>query len=57
MAENQNIEYKQIWKDEYLKIICAFVNAHGGSLYIEPKVEPRWTKIDQTEPKSAVFST
>ncbi len=34
MAENQNIEYKQIWKDEYLKVICAFANAHGGSLYI-----------------------
>ena len=30
MAESQNIEYKSIWKDEYLKWICGFANAQGG---------------------------
>lgn len=30
MNENQNIEYKQIWKDEYLKWIAGFANALGG---------------------------
>ena len=29
MAESQNIEYKTIWKDEYLKWICGFANAQG----------------------------
>lgn len=34
MAENQNIEYKESWRDEYLKWICGFANAHGGKIYI-----------------------
>lgn len=33
-AENQNIEYKESWRDEYLKWICGFANAQGGRLYI-----------------------
>lgn len=28
------MEYKQSWKDEYLKWICGFANAQGGTLYI-----------------------
>ena len=32
--ESQTVEYKQIWKDEYLKTICAFANSDGGILYI-----------------------
>lgn len=34
MAESQNIEYKQNWRDEYLKWICGFANANGGTLFI-----------------------
>ncbi len=34
MEEGQNIEYKRIWKDEYLQWICGFANAQGGKLYI-----------------------
>ncbi len=34
MPENQNIEYKESWRDEYLKWICGFANAQGGSIYI-----------------------
>lgn len=34
MSENQIIEYKSIWKEEYLKWICGFANAQGGTLYI-----------------------
>ena len=33
-TENQNIEFKKVWKDEYLKWICAFANTDGGTLYI-----------------------
>ncbi len=32
--ETQNIEYKQTWKDEYLKWICGFANAQGGAIFI-----------------------
>ena len=28
--EDQNIEYKQSWHDEYLKWIFGFANAQGG---------------------------
>jgi len=34
LAENQNIEYKQSWRDEYLKWICGFANAQGGKIFI-----------------------
>jgi len=32
--ENQNIEFKQSWRDEYIKWICGFANAKGGKIYI-----------------------
>ena len=34
MAESQNIEYKESWRDEYLKWVCGFANAQGGTIYI-----------------------
>ena len=34
MPENQNIEWKESWRDEYLKWICGFANAQGGKIYI-----------------------
>ena len=34
MTEHQDIEYKRIWKDEYLKWICGFANANGGKIFI-----------------------
>ena len=34
MPEQQNIEYKSVWRDEYLRWICGFANAQGGTLYI-----------------------
>ena len=33
-SESQNIEFKQSWRDEYLRWICAFANTDGGTLYI-----------------------
>ena len=32
--ETQTVEYKQIWRDDFLKEICGFANAQGGTLYI-----------------------
>lgn len=34
MPENQNIEWKESWRDEYLKWICGFANAQGGRIYV-----------------------
>ena len=34
MPEQQNIEYKSSWHDDYLKWICGFANAQGGRIYI-----------------------
>ncbi len=34
MKENQNIEWENEWRDEYLKWICGFANAHGGKIQI-----------------------
>ena len=33
-GESQNIEYKQSWRDEYLKWIRRFANAQGGTIFI-----------------------
>jgi len=33
-VENQNIEWKEFWKDEYLRHICAFANAQGGLIEV-----------------------
>lgn len=33
-AESQNVEFKESWRDEYLKWICGFANAQGGHIYI-----------------------
>jgi len=34
MSEQQNIEYKQNWHEEYLKWVCGFANAQGGVIHI-----------------------
>lgn len=34
MNESQNIEWKESWRDDYLKWICGFANAAGGKIYI-----------------------
>jgi ATP-dependent DNA helicase RecG len=32
--ESQIIEWKESWRDEYLRWICGFANAQGGRLII-----------------------
>src|SRR5574344_2847608 len=34
ISESQNIEFKQSWRDEYIKWLSAFGNTDGGKLYI-----------------------
>ena len=33
-GESETVEFKRIWKDEYLKTLCAFANTSGGILFI-----------------------
>lgn len=32
--ESQTVEYKQTWHADYLKWVCGFANAQGGTIYI-----------------------
>ncbi|MDR2423215.1 MAG: putative DNA binding domain-containing protein [Prevotellaceae bacterium] len=32
--ESQSVEYKQNWHDDYLKVVVAFANTSGGTLFI-----------------------
>ena len=34
MIENQHVEWKETWRDQFLKWICGFANAKGGALHI-----------------------
>src|SRR5680860_406321 len=34
MPEQQNTEWKQSWRDEYLQWVSGFANADGGIIYI-----------------------
>lgn len=32
--ESQNVEWKEAWRDEYIRWVCGFANAQGGKLII-----------------------
>ena len=34
MSESQHVEWKESWRDEYLKWVCGFANADGGVLIV-----------------------
>lgn len=34
LQESQIVEFKESWRDEYLKTVCAFANTNGGTFYI-----------------------
>lgn len=34
MKESQHIEWKEAWRDDYLRWICGFANAEAGTLVI-----------------------
>jgi hypothetical protein len=36
--ENQNTEWKETWRDEYIKRVCAFANAQGGGARLIPEL-------------------
>ncbi|MFY9179070.1 MAG: RNA-binding domain-containing protein, partial [Venatoribacter sp.] len=46
LVESQTLEFKQLWKDDYLKTICAFANGKGGQLFIGVNDEGEITGIN-----------
>jgi len=34
-GESETVEFKESWRDEYLKWICGFANAQGGKYTLE----------------------
>jgi ATP-dependent DNA helicase RecG len=47
--ESQDIEYKETWRDEYLKWIGGFANAQGGKIYIGIKDNGEVIGIDNAK--------
>jgi len=35
--ENQQLEWKEVWQDDYMKTLCAFANVSGGTMEIGRK--------------------
>lgn len=35
MKESHTIEFKESWRNEYIKWICCFANAQGRTLFID----------------------
>ena len=48
MPENQNIEWKSKWRDDYLEWICGFANAQGKRIYIGCDDNGRIIGLDNT---------
>jgi ATP-dependent DNA helicase RecG len=49
MKENQSIEWKSVWEDEFLKWICGYANAHGGTIYIGTDDNGKVVGLDKAE--------
>lgn len=49
MSESQNIEWKESWRDEYLKQICGFANAQGGKIYIGMNDDGKGVGVEESK--------
>ncbi len=49
VKEDQNIEFKRVWRDEYMKILCGFANTDGGTLYLGMSDEGIPVGLENTE--------
>ena len=49
MKESQVVEWKESWRDEYLKWICGFANAQGGRLVIGKNDQGKVIGIDMND--------
>jgi ATP-dependent DNA helicase RecG len=46
--ESQNTEWKESWRDEYIKWLCGFANAQGGTLFVGVNDKGRVVGIDNS---------
>ena len=49
MTESQTIEYKESWRDEYIKWISGFANAQGGVLVIGKNDKGKTTGLNNPQ--------
>ena len=47
--ESQTIEFKRLWKDDYIKWVCAFANSDGGTIYIGVEDDGEIVGIDNAK--------
>lgn len=49
MNESQTIEFKRLWKDDYIKWVCVFANSDGGTIYIGVEDDGEIVGIDNAK--------
>ena len=49
LQESQTVEFKESWRDEYLKTVCAFANTDGGVLYVGVKDNGEVVGVDNVK--------
>ena len=49
MKENQNTEFKESWRDEYVRYVSAFCNMDGGTLFIGIDDKGEVVGVEQAE--------
>jgi ATP-dependent DNA helicase RecG len=49
MSETQQVEYKETWKDDFLKHICAFANSKGGRIFIGIKDDGTYVGVNNSK--------
>lgn len=55
IQESQTVEFKESWRDEYLKTICAFANTDGGTLYVGINDKGEAVGVDNSKNLSKIF--
>ena len=55
--DDQNTEYKQSWREEYLKWICGFANAEGGRMLIGVADDKKGNEVIGVEDWKALLET
>ena len=47
--ESHSVEFKRYWRDEYLKILCAFANSNGGILWLGVKNDGTFIGLENVD--------
>ncbi|MDR1993164.1 MAG: ATP-binding protein [Nitrososphaerota archaeon] len=55
--ENQTVEWKSKWEEKYLKWICGFANAQGGTIEIGKNDDGNIVPIKELKNSSQIYQT